>query len=328
MITASWIHPSLRDLVIEHLMANASDREAFLSTAGPSGVMLAVSVEGGRVGERQLPLLQSPEDWSVLGNRVQELIAAAEFEQETKILSAFEAVLVVDVSDPDIEESIKQVARGALDAFRARWSSDRRVLPLVDLRLFYELMVLVDPVGRTPILSPTWDSLDVSSRLLDDSIDYSDDEDLEKVRDWTALVSILATYEPRWLYHVGVLSPAGDSQFATLLQTQIEAALQSYAVLDDEEIEGQEPDVVDDSEYYEKTLLELLHEIIEMMMHWTVPDPSATCLELASKHLGARERRIERREEFEDYVPDPEYLYESELNGGDEFSIADFFSDL
>jgi hypothetical protein len=67
---AEWVHPSVRDLVIDHLMTDAASRQTFLGRAGIDGVMLALSSEGGATGERLFPLLQNEGDWRLVKERV------------------------------------------------------------------------------------------------------------------------------------------------------------------------------------------------------------------------------------------------------------------
>jgi len=57
-----WMHPSWRDLVIEHLVTNTAARRSFLRRCGVNGIMLALSGSGGKEGKRNLPLLVEPQD--------------------------------------------------------------------------------------------------------------------------------------------------------------------------------------------------------------------------------------------------------------------------
>ncbi len=69
-----WIHPSYRDLSIDELSENASDRARFLANCGESGLTLAVSLAGGAEGLRQLPLLQTENDWECFAICAQQLV--------------------------------------------------------------------------------------------------------------------------------------------------------------------------------------------------------------------------------------------------------------
>src|SRR5260370_8847028 len=61
-----WMHPSWRDLVIDHLVRNAESRQKFLSRCGLQGFLLALSSAGGATGERPIPRLVGPQDWQSL----------------------------------------------------------------------------------------------------------------------------------------------------------------------------------------------------------------------------------------------------------------------
>ena len=63
-----WVHPSWRDLVIESLAADPSERRRFLRRCGVDGAAIALSTEGGAAGERARPLLQQDADWDALGD--------------------------------------------------------------------------------------------------------------------------------------------------------------------------------------------------------------------------------------------------------------------
>ena len=69
-----WVHPSVRDLVIDFLHANDREHERFLRSGGAESITLALSVGGGVEGEREMPLLKSPDDWIAATDRVCELL--------------------------------------------------------------------------------------------------------------------------------------------------------------------------------------------------------------------------------------------------------------
>ncbi len=64
-----WVHPSCGDMVSKELSSCAIDRKQFLEFCGESGLMFAVSVGGGDVGQRVLPLLISSKDWEIFEKR-------------------------------------------------------------------------------------------------------------------------------------------------------------------------------------------------------------------------------------------------------------------
>lgn len=68
-----WIHPSCRDLAIDELTESPQDRARFLHHCSEVGVELASSLAGGPEGDRQLPLLQTENDWGALEGHCSEL---------------------------------------------------------------------------------------------------------------------------------------------------------------------------------------------------------------------------------------------------------------
>jgi len=61
-----WIHPSIRDLVINFLIESKTERHNFLRSCSISGVSLAISVGGGGEGTRLVPLLLEAVDMEIL----------------------------------------------------------------------------------------------------------------------------------------------------------------------------------------------------------------------------------------------------------------------
>lgn len=73
-----WVHPSWRDLVIDRLREDATERRSFLRRCGTYGALLALSGGGGVSGERELPLLIDDADWDALTDRLGELLRELE----------------------------------------------------------------------------------------------------------------------------------------------------------------------------------------------------------------------------------------------------------
>jgi len=97
-----WMHPSVRDLVIEKLREHDADRVAFLSTAGPDAIILAISTGGGPTGERSLPLIVTDGDWAALESRISELPAEALPSVQLALLRALSAALTAASGRPTV----------------------------------------------------------------------------------------------------------------------------------------------------------------------------------------------------------------------------------
>ena len=100
-----WVHPSMRDLVIDYLAETASEREHFLSVCSATGLKLALSAAGGAEGTRQCPLIVDIKDKTIVGLRVQELFKTQPSDKIVELLS-----VIYDCS-VDLEQSIRTAMR-------------------------------------------------------------------------------------------------------------------------------------------------------------------------------------------------------------------------
>lgn len=103
----SWVHPSWRDLMIEYLSTHTLDRHNFLAHCTVPGIMLSLSTAGGRLGERQTPLLQEGEDTNKLLATFQRVILAANY----KVLETLTATLCQASTEAARPEDKAQRAR-------------------------------------------------------------------------------------------------------------------------------------------------------------------------------------------------------------------------
>ncbi|HEY4346135.1 MAG TPA: hypothetical protein VGM80_00985 [Gaiellaceae bacterium] len=130
--SVSWAHPSWRDLVIEHLAADAAVRQAFLERCSLDGVLLALSSGGGRDGKRTLPLLVSDEDWDSLTDRI--------------------LVLVPELADPDLFRLIAALDHGLV---AHRGNAELEALATLTLRAIASVWERTD-VYASPTLVDRW----------------------------------------------------------------------------------------------------------------------------------------------------------------------------
>jgi hypothetical protein len=117
--SATWVHPSWRDLVIDRLAADPEARRCFLERCSIDGVLLALSHGGGRAGERSRPLLHSDADWDALDARIYDLVPDLDDPGLTRLLNTLESGM-----SPNDAEFVT-VARTALDRMARCWDSKR-----------------------------------------------------------------------------------------------------------------------------------------------------------------------------------------------------------
>lgn len=196
-----WMHPSWRDLVIDHLVTNAAARRSFLSRCGVNGVMLALSGGGGKEGTRNLPLLVEPEDWSALEKAALSILSTLSPFDIARLLSAVQDALtrvsVVKRDDSD-RLRIEQLAHFTLNTVRQKWDQSATAIPFVPLQHYYEISLSLAPLHPSPQLQATWDE---SWEEAQGELSFVDIDSLEtrSLQSWLLLVDLLSENEPRFL---------------------------------------------------------------------------------------------------------------------------------
>ena len=194
-----WVHPSWRDLVIGELRASASERQDFLSACGIYGVLLALSQEGGAVGERSLPLLVNDSDWDSLGDRIAQLLSELEDQDLARLLFALEEALTAEL-EPTHHAELESLAQYVLGAIRRVWEKQSRALPVFALEAWYALRRWVREPVDSPAIGRTWTELHPASSLFISGITAGE---LRALDDWLALAQALAHYDRAALTRLG-----------------------------------------------------------------------------------------------------------------------------
>jgi hypothetical protein len=194
-----WVHPSVRDLVIDHLMSDGQARRAFLGKAGIDGLMLALSSEGGAGGDRLFPLLQSEMDWQETAARIASLPADAGGSLENSRLAALLADTARLAKSEEARENaadLEALTRSGLEALRDHWSRSKQVLGNGELRSFYRASAAILPPVAGPDLSATWLK---RWRSVGAGASGSISEEIQATERWLDLANLLENYEPLWL---------------------------------------------------------------------------------------------------------------------------------
>lgn len=202
IVQIEWVHPSVRDLVIDHLTSSAEARRAFLARARIDGVMLALSSEGGAGGERLFPLLESSEDWAEIKGRIGALPGegnafanarlAALLEDTARLASAQEAA--------EHAEDLRALTRDGLEAISKHWSAAGKALSNGELRSFYRASATLLPPVAGPDLSATWE---LCIEMVARTVFEEPGEEIHAAEEWLELADLLRRYEPRWLIGLG-----------------------------------------------------------------------------------------------------------------------------
>lgn len=194
--TVSWVHPSWRDLVIEHVAGDRAAREGFLSRCGIDGALLAVSTRGGAGGGRRLPLLHSSADWDALHDRVREHLD--DRSGAARILASLRAAARERRLPLEERVELQTLSRAVLEELRDRWDRAREPLEAGLLEDWMTLATRVVPPPEAPSLTRTWVEL-----LPTSSLDLRDAGERERAAEWVALVRVLGRYAPAALETFG-----------------------------------------------------------------------------------------------------------------------------
>lgn len=193
----AWVHPSWRDLVIEHLAEDAGARRRFLRGCSINGALLALSFAGGATGDREAPLLRTDADWDVLTDRLHELVPELERAELIGLLDALGRML--DWVEPGAAQSEGQALAGAVLARVASiWNRSGAPIALSELESWLALASELERRPTLPVLTLTWAAL-----LPSDAPTLLDLSALERFADWLALVDLLMTRDARRLSELG-----------------------------------------------------------------------------------------------------------------------------
>jgi hypothetical protein len=191
-----WVHPSVRDTVIEYLMDHDFDRQRFLATANASGAVMALSTAGGAQGTLQRPLLRDIGDWDALSETVRRIGSGGDIAEQYVLLQGVgEALRASD--DGEVDALIRNLTIGFLARLRSSWDIRTEAIIIGAMRLFYDSSIRVGYLVPSPNLSPTWQHLvDDLESALKGGVQYFN---LDKVGRWINMIKILRENEPRFL---------------------------------------------------------------------------------------------------------------------------------
>jgi hypothetical protein len=195
-VRVQWVHPSWRDLVIDHLVEDQAARRRFLSGCGVHGVLLALSFAGGERGERALPLMSGDSDWDALTDRVYELAPELEATELQAVLeSVGQAITALDESGAHAEAIA--LAGTVLTRLTSLWDATKDPIPLQALDGWLTLAGRLPrdaPRPAPPYLVRTW------AELLPAGAPSLEDRDgVERFADWLTLAELLHVNFPEAL---------------------------------------------------------------------------------------------------------------------------------
>lgn len=320
-----WVHPSVRDMVIGHLMDDAAARRAFLGNAGIDGVMLALSSSGGTEGKRQFPLLEGEPEWEEIEGRVLELVRDGTDGDGGRVLALFgdTARLSGSVADRAQRRRLATLSANGLGALRETWESSGVRITYAELRNFYSASANLPEPIEGPDLGRTWAQCVEETRT---SLGNFIDDLTQRADQWLGVATLLKENDPDQLGRLSFPADYGD-----LLENIVEK-------LEDEEDMLESPMInnEDDPEEYGEAPPELdwingIEELLIAVANFSPPlkDRCENLTDVLFTKAGEWEEYGERYIAFNE--PEPDYDREGggRYSGGDgSFSVASVFSDL
>jgi hypothetical protein len=342
VLAADWVHPSVRDTIIEYLRTHDSYRERFLATAQASGAVMALSTAGGAHGNLDRPLLRNLEDWNALKDTIKRIGSSSDFREQYVLIQGVEEAVRSSKSEKDAYDLIRTLAIELLSAVRDSWGSPTKGVTVRALRLFYSLSVQIDYLVPSPNLHPIWREVATSVELaLSGNVGSSG---LDRANQWIAIVKLLRENEPRFL--LMRINEAAESKTAGIDQTLrrvlewVREWSEGLEDLDQDETRWVEesgnlieipiePDPYESDEAF--TLTEAI-DAVEAVMEMS-DELAENASDLIYKMQGQREAREARQAQWEawdeeqsrDAYEQPETEIEDETRP---FDITEFFSDL
>jgi hypothetical protein len=193
----AWVHPSWRDLVIDHLSSEHEARERFLRNCSVHGALLALSLGGGQQGERELPLLQHDGDWDALTDRLYTLVPELEPAELLGLMDGLE-LTIRDLSGTPAAHEADALATAVLARLTTVWTTTRAPIPLPALEAWFTLAGELSVTPAPPAISVTWVELIPTT-----APQLTDGANLERFADWVTLAELLMDYDPGLLAGLG-----------------------------------------------------------------------------------------------------------------------------
>lgn len=317
-VSYEWMHPSCRDLVIEHLINTINHRRRFISRCRVDGILLAISFAGGAEGLRKYPLLVDEEDWCLFAKRVKEYLEDSELTDDLAILSSVNDSLKELSDSGDIAlENMKKLATNAILACRKKWDSRKQIISSHLLKNYYLISEFLRPLPPSPKLEATWNHLIENQRFELD--EYGDIQELsDGINEWAALIDIIRRNEPRFLRQ-----EQREETVASRLEKIVSQASQFLGDLEEYREISDEGDL--DACLYELSELERCLKRLSTIFH--LESEKIKCFEELIQEIGHVEVGLE--EKYADIREGHESeLYDAPHRSSEAFDIDALFSDL
>lgn len=191
------MHPSWRDLVIDHLRGDPAARRRFLERCSLHGALLALSRAGGSKGDLRLPLLSRDADWDALTDHLHAMICELDSTELGALLDAL--VLAVEgVAGTAKEREARALAAAVLRRSSTYWAAHRPPAPLPVVEAWLDIAALVGGRPEPAAIGAAWIEL-----LPADAPSLTDATELERFAEWLGLAAALRRDDPEFLGALG-----------------------------------------------------------------------------------------------------------------------------
>jgi hypothetical protein len=219
------MHPSWRDLVIEHLVSDDTARTSFLRHCGLQGFLLAMSSAGGATGQRQRPLLRTSSDWEEVRLAARRIISTERNALHSILPMLHESLRTIGTQGLAASAGKQLAAIGAdcLDQARAIWSKTAIESPKL-LERYYAITELLPSLPSGPDLRTSWrayrkDALDDLEIFDPQAFEFS----TTSIGEWLELALVIDANEPRFLRQMRFVNDA-ETLFRPVLPKFMERA--------------------------------------------------------------------------------------------------------
>jgi hypothetical protein len=337
-IFIDWVHPSVRDTVVEYLMEHDSSRQQFLRSANAAGALTALSTAGGAYGTLVRPLLKVPGDWNALNEAISKIAYGSDTDEHRRLLQGIIEAARVAAADQDAFAEIRNLAVGLLLALQTNWSRRSEGVSPTLLRLFYELSIRVSELVPSPALTSSWaTAVAAAEAAIELEIGF---EAIDEVRRWLSMVRVVKQNEPRFLLmreqrnEVEVLLTsivAWARNWSDGLEELDEDETEPRHEFGDEDIEAPvQPSSAEESQqWYLGELIYAIDDVVDLSARKTARDAGTLIGQLRLQH-DIRTTRQSRYEEWETSMDDDESDQRplARDQGSGDFDIEEFFEDL
>ena len=200
--SVAWVHPSWRDLVIDHLAADAAPAARFLTPAGSTARCWRCPLERrARSASGRCRCWTTDADWDALTDRLRRLVDELAPDELAALLRTVAEAARWSMG-PERTEA-QALGRTLLERVRRRLDAGARERHPADPEVLIAWMELAQRVPERPPAPAVGAALVARAPVL--PLDLARVEDCERVDDWLRLVEAVSGFAPEAVAHSGGL---------------------------------------------------------------------------------------------------------------------------